>query len=596
MVRVSMQEHSVYAHRPLAFSIRFIALRPVWHAFIVAAVLGAVICSVSTQYGIKLLVDALSSAERNTEAVWTAFGILAALIAADNLLWRVAGWAASSTFVAVSGDLRRDLFQHVTGHAPSFFTNQSPAALTSRITATSNALFVTENMFIWNVLPPCVASIGALVYIGMVNLQMAMLLATVGGGVVAALFKLAAAGKPLHQEFASKAAAVDGEMVDVVGNIALVKAFGGLARERRRFEKTIDQEMAARRASLFYLERIRSLHAFTTIALIFALLVWAVTLWQRRLATTGDVILICTLGMSVLHATRDLAVALVDVTQHIARLSEALETLLVGHELRDAPTAKPLLRQGASIAFENVSFAYPRGGPVFSNLDLHIGAGERVALVGRSGGGKSTVFALLQRFYDVQKGRILIDGQDIIDVTQHSLREAIAIVPQDVSLFHRSILENIRYGRPDATDGEVRAAAFAARCGDFIEELPNGFDTLAGDRGFRLSGGQRQRIAMARAFLKDAPLLLLDEATSALDVESEEGIREALGRLMRGRTVIAIAHRLSTVRSFDRILVLDQGKIVQDGSPEQLSKCDGLYRMLVQVEMNRLNQTLVTAS
>ena len=379
-------------------------------------------------------------------------------------------------FVGVTGDLRRDLFEHVTGHAPSFFSNQSPAALTSRITATSNALFVTENMFIWNVLPPCVAAIGAIVYVWMINSAMALLLIAVGGSVVAALFKLAAAGTPLHHEFATKAAAVDGEMVDVVGNMALVKAFGGLSRERRRFDKTINAEMAARRASLFYLERIRSIHALTTIVLIFALLVWAITLWQRHAATTGDVILICTLGMSVLHATRDLAVALVDVTQHIARLSEALETLLVGHELRDAPTAKPLLRRGASITFEDVSFGYPGGGPVFSNLDLHIGAGQRVALVGRSGG-KSTVFALLQRFYDVRKGRILIDGQDIMHVTQHSLREAIAIVPQDVSLFHRTVLENIRYGRPDATDEEVRAAAIAARCGDFIEDLPNGFDT-----------------------------------------------------------------------------------------------------------------------
>jgi ATP-binding cassette, subfamily B, bacterial len=590
-----MQDLSAYASRPLAFFGRYVRVRPVSHAIVIGAVVGAVVCSVSTQYGVKLLVDALSSAERDSHAVWTAFSILAALIAADNLLWRLAGWVGSSTFVSSTGDLRRDLFRHVTGHAPSFFSHRSPAALTSRITATSNALFVIENMFVWNVLPPCVAALGAIVFVLMINASMAALLVGVGGAVVVGLFRLAAAGGPLHHKFADKAAAVDGEMVDVVGNIAMVKAFGGLTREHSRFDRTIEGEMTARRASLFYLERIRSLHALATIALTFSLLIWAIYLWQQHAATTGDVILICTLGMSVLHATRDLAVALVDVTQHVARLSEALETLLVGHELRDVPTAKPLCGKGASVTFEAVTFAYLRGPPIFKDLSLRIEAGQRVALVGQSGGGKSTLFALLQRFYDIQSGQILIDGQDIRYVTQHSLREAIAIVPQEVSLFHRSVLENIRYGRPEATDDEVRAAAFAARCGDFIDALPNGFDTLAGDRGFELSGGERQRIAIARAFLKNAPLLLLDEATSALDAKSEEAIREALARLMDGRTVFAITHRLSTARSFDRILVVDHGAIVQDGSPNQLLKREGLYRELVQVELNRLNQPLVHA-
>jgi len=205
--------------------------------------------------------------------------------------------------------------------------------------------------------------------------------------------------------------------------------------------------------------------------------------------------------------------------------------------------------------------------------------GERIGLVGHSGGGKSTLFALLQRFYDVQDGRILIDEQDIARVTQDSLREAIGVVPQDISLFHRSVMENIRYGRPDASDEEVLDAAFAARC-DFIEDLPDGMRTLVGERGVKLSGSQRQRIAIARAFLKNAPLLLLDEATSALDSESEEAIREALGRL--------IAHRLSTVRSFDRIVVLQLGKVMRDGPPDLLMRRDGPYRRLVQREMDRL--------
>jgi ATP-binding cassette subfamily B protein len=268
-------------------------------------------------------------------------------------------------------------------------------------------------------------------------------------------------------------------------------------------------------------------------------------------------------------------------------LSEALSTLLIPHELRDHPEAAPLIRRGASVKFEHVDFRYADGQQIFEDLNLSFMPGERIGLVGHSGGGKSTAFALLQRFYDTRSGRILIDGQDIARVTQESLREAIGVVPQDISLFYRSVMENIRYGRPDATDDEVLDAAFAARC-DFIGELPNGMRTLVGDRGVRLSGGQRQRIAIARAFLKNAPLLLLDEATSSLDSESEEAIREALNRLMRGRTVIAIAHRLSTVRNFDRIVVLELGKVVQDGPPDVLLRREGVYRRLVEREMDRL--------
>ena len=378
-------------------------------------------------------------------------------------------------------------------------------------------------------------------------------------------------------------------MTDVVANMPLVRAFGGFHREHRRFDATVNREVDARRRSLFYLEKLRIFHAVVTIVLALGLLAWAIMLWQRGAATTGDVVLACTLGLSVLHATRDLAVALVDITQHVARLAEALSTLLVPHELRDHPEATPLVRRGASVKFEHVHFRYGDGQQIFEDFNLSFRPGERVGLVGHSGGGKSTLFALLQRFYDLQDGRIVIDGQDIARVTQESLREAIGVVPQDISLFHRTVMENIRYGRPTASNEEVHEAAFAARC-DFIESLPEGMRTVVGERGLKLSGGQRQRIAVARAFLKDAPLLLLDEATSALDGESEEAIREALGRLMRGRTVIAIAHRLSTVRNFDRIVVLQLGRVMQDGPPNLLVRREGLYRQLVQREMDRLSQ------
>jgi ATP-binding cassette, subfamily B, bacterial len=582
-----MDQLSGYAHRPFPFVLRYLRRRPASHLAILAAVIAAVACSVGTQYGVKSLVDCLAGGLDRAGSVWLAFAFLMSLIAADNFLWRIAGWIGSFTFVGVTGDLRRDMFRHLTGHAPSYFSDRLPGMLTSRITATSNAVFTVENMFVWNVLPPCIATVAAIALIGTVNLTMSAVMIVIAVVMVAAMFRLAAAGKPLHDDFADKAASVDGEMVDVISNMPLVRAFCGLAHEHQRFDATVDRELVARGRSLRYLEKLRLTHAAVTLTLTIALLAWVIMLWQQGGATTGDVVLVCTLGLSILNATRDLAVALVDVTQHVARLTEALATLLLPHELRDHPEAEPLVKSGAAIVFNNITFQYPGGSTVFDRFSLRLQPGQRVGLVGQSGGGKSTLFVLLQRFYDVQQGSITIDGQDIARVTQQSLREAISVVPQDISLFHRSIRENIRYGRPNATDDEVLRAAIAARC-DFIESLPEGLDTMVGDRGVKLSGGQRQRIAIARAFLKDAPILLLDEATASLDSESEEAIREALSRLMRGRTVIAIAHRLATLRNFDRVVVLKAGRIIEDGPPDRLMQGQGPYRELVTQELSRL--------
>jgi ATP-binding cassette subfamily B protein len=582
-----MDNLSGYAHRPFPFVLRYLRQRLAAHVAILSAVVAAVACSVGTQYGVKNLVDNLSAGPSHAGGVWLAFVFLMSLIAADNFLWRIASWTASFTFVGVTGDLRRDMFRHLTGHAPSYFLDRLPGMLTSRITATSNAVFTVENMFVWNVLPPCIATVSAIALIGTVSVPMSLGMIVIAGTVVLAMFRLAAAGKPLHDDFANKAAAVDGEMVDVINNMPLVRAFCGLGHEHDRFDATVSRELVARGRSLRYLEKLRLAHAAVTVVLTIGMLAWAVNLWQQGHATTGDVVLVCTLGISILSATRDLAVALVDVTQHVARLTEAIATLLQPHELKDHPEAEPLVKSGAAVAFNNVSFGYPGGVQVFDKFSLRIQPGQRVGLVGQSGGGKSSLFTLLQRFYDVQHGNITIDGQDISRVTQQSLREAISVVPQDISLFHRSILENIRYGRPSATDNEVLRAAIAARC-DFIESLPEGMATVVGDRGIKVSGGQRQRIAIARAFLKDAPILLLDEATAALDSESEEAIREALSRLMRGRTVIAIAHRLATLRNFDRVVMLQGGRIIDDGPPDVLVKGKGPYRELVAREMGRL--------
>jgi ATP-binding cassette, subfamily B, bacterial len=363
----------------------------------------------------------------------------------------------------------------------------------------------------------------------------------------------------------------------VVNNIGLMRAFGAAGRERMRLSRDIHGEMSAQRESLRALERLRLLHAITVFIATACVLAWSVLLWRRGLVTAGDVVLTTTLGFTVLHASRDFAMAMVEVVQHFAKLGEAVQVLGQPHEMEDGPDAKPLIRLGGSIAFVNVCFSYPHTERVLRDFTLHIPAGQKLGLVGPSGAGKSTLLALLQRFYDPETGHVLVDEQDIRKVTQESLRQAIAVVQQDISLFHRSVLENLRYGRPDASDDDVYCAAGAAHCAEFIQRLPQGFDTIVGERGLKLSGGQRQRLAIARAFLRDSPIILLDEATSALDSESEQLVQEALAKLMKGRTVVAIAHRLSTLNNFDRIVVLERGRIVEDGAPTELLHRDGLY-------------------
>ncbi len=574
-----------YQHRPLGFLALYVRRHWRGHAVVLVAVVLAVAASVLSQYGMKGLIDQVSQGPAAPNHVWQAFAVLCGLIAADNLLWRVGGWMAAHSFVRVTGDVRRDLFAHLAGHSPSYYAERLPGTLAGRITSTAQAMFMTENVLTWNVLPPCLAVVIAIVLIGTVKLWMAAALGGVSLSMAGLIYLLARRGTPLHSAYAHEAAAVDGELVDVIGNMGVVRAFGAVVREQARFGLRMKDEMAARRRSLLYMEKLRLTHAVLTAAITAGLLGTGVTLWQAGQASAGDLVLICSLGFTILHGTRDLAVALVDLTQHVARMQEALSALLVAHDLPDHHGATSLVAGPGLVQFRDVTFAYPGRRPVLDSFNLTIASGQRVGLVGASGAGKSTLVALLQRFHDVQSGAVLIDGQNIAEVTQHSLRDAMAIVPQDISLFHRTVMENIRYARPDATEAEVLAAATVARCRDFIEALPEGFQTMVGDRGAKLSGGQRQRLAIARALLKNAPILLLDEATSALDSESEQQIQDALDNLMQGRTVIAVAHRLSTLRNFDRIVVMEAGRVIDDGTPEALSHRPGPYRDLLRRQM-----------
>jgi ATP-binding cassette subfamily B protein len=561
----------------ISFLGRYVRKRILSHAIVLVAVLAAVGCAVASQYAVKHLVDVLGTKHPPPRTLWGAVGLLLGLVAGDNLLWRLAGWVSTHAFVAVGGDMRLELFDHLSGQGTRYFVERFPGALAGRITAAANAAWTIENSLTWTTIPPGIAVILSIFILGTINWHLTVVLLIVVTLLGAIIAWLALHGRELHQSFAGHAAHVSGDLTDIVSNIGLVRAFGAARREQERLSTKIREEMQAQRASLRSLERLRIFHAFTVFGVTAGVLVWSVELWRRGQISTGDVVLTTTLGFTVLHASRDFAMALVDMVQQFAKLGEAVQVLGLPHEMQDAPDAKPLLVQGGAISFKNVYFSYPSGQSVLSNFLLDVPAGQKIGLVGRSGAGKSTIMALLQRLYDPDAGEVLIDGQNIAHVTQESLRSSIAVVQQDISLFHRSLLENLRYGRPEASDEEVFRAVEAARCTEFINRLPEGFDTLVGERGMKLSGGQRQRIAIARAFLMDAPIVLLDEATSALDTESEQSIQEALSRLFKGRTVIAIAHRLSTLDSFDRVVVLDRGRIIEDGPPRRLLQTKGAF-------------------
>jgi ATP-binding cassette subfamily B protein len=560
------------------FLARYVRRRFFSHFVVVASMLAGVLCNVGSQYAVKHLVDVLGTHQPPQPVLWGAVAILLGLIAGDSILWRIAGWASTHAFVAVGGDIRMELFDHLSGHGTRYFVEQFPGALAGRITAAANAAWLIESSLVWNTIPPGVAVIASILVLGTINWHLMVVLLAVVSVLGALIAWWASRGRELHRNFAGQAARVSGDLTDVVSNIGLVRAFGATQREQQRLSVGIHDEMEAQRQSLQSLERLRQFHALAVFFVTAGVLVWSVELWRRGQITTGDVVLTTTLGFTVLHASRDFAMAMVDMVQQVAKLREAVQVLGLPHEMQDAPDATPLVVTEGAIDFRAVGFSYPSGQTVLQNFTLHVPGGQKVGLVGRSGAGKSTIVALLQRLYDPGSGEVVIDGQVISHVTQASLRSSIAVVQQDISLLHRSLLENLRYGRPEASDEEVFRAVEAARCAEFIERLPQAYDTIVGERGMKLSGGQRQRLAIARAFLMDAPIVLLDEATSALDTESEQSIQEALARLFRGRTVIAIAHRLSTLDSFDRIVVMDRGRIVEDGPPRRLlQKKGGIY-------------------
>jgi len=575
---------AAFPRRPIAFLWHYVRRRPLLHLAALCSVLAAASCACAAQYGLKLIVDAMAQGIDHITLAWRALAVFAALLAGESMLWRFGSWLGYRAMLVDKAQAKLDLFDHLGGHSSRYFTDLLSGSLANRISSTGDATQQTLSIVLFNIAPVCADFCAALA-----------ILATVGWRLVVALglFVLIAAGtlalfgqrgKGRHRAYADRAAEVAGALVDVVSNIWTVKAFSAHSRERRRFAQLLNTEATAHRNSVMYIERMRVLHDLALWLMAGGMLIWSLHLWSKGKVSPGDVILTVAVSLRILQGSRDLAFAAVSANQFIARIADALEVIGEDHKVVDRPGARQLIRRGGSIAFEHVDFSYPGGHEVLRGFTLRIEEGQRVGLVGPSGAGKSTVISLVQRLFDIDGGRLLIDGQDVRTMTQDSLRAAVAVVPQEVSLFHRTVLENIRYAKPEASDEAILAAAKAARCEDFIHGLPQGYATIVGERGTKLSGGQRQRLGIARALLKDAPIIVLDEATSALDTEAELEIQRALAAVMKGRTVLAIAHRLSTVAKFDQLVVLREGHIVEQGAPAELRRQRGLFDQMCRMQ------------
>jgi ATP-binding cassette subfamily B protein len=474
----------------------------------------------------------------------------------------------------------RALFQYLHRHSHRFLTENFAGALAHRISETSHGvnqvLFAALTEF-W----PMSIVIGvANVLLIRTNPWLGLFTGLWSLGFVAASFHLAQRTQPLSHAASSARSRTAGMVVDSVTNHATVRLFARLEHERERLAEAHTTELRTVLRSNLAMERIR-VFQFTASALLKAgTVVLAVWLWHRGAIQVGEFVMAVSLSLLIIAEVRNLSRRFLELFEAIGNVASGVSAIFKPHELADSATAAERAIDRGGIEFERVDFQYPDGTQVFRGLSLSIPPRQRVGLVGLSGSGKSTLVSLLLRLYDPQGGSIRVDGHDLRSLTQDSLHRQVGLIPQDPTLFHRSLRENIRYGRTDASDAEVEAATKRAHAHDFVLQLPEGYDAHVGERGVKLSGGQRQRIAIARVILKDAPVLVLDEATSALDSITEHAIQSALDDAMTDKTVLVIAHRLSTIAHLDRILVFSQGRIVEDGDHRNLLELGGAYAAL----------------
>lgn len=480
--------------------------------------------------------------------------------------------------IAELGDLA---FAEIHKRSFSFFNDSFIGSLTKKVKYFTGAFEAICDRFVWNFMPlvvTIVTIIGVLftINVGLAIGMIAWLVAFMSINWLFTKFKMKydLARTTLETEST-------GLLADTLTNNSNVKLFNGYRREVKTYAETNEKLRRARRLSWDIGSIFDTVQGFFMALLEIGMIGYAIFLWRQGNFTVGDFALIQSYVGNIMNRMWDFGNVIRWTYQNLADAEEMTEILETPPEIVDAPDAKKLKVKAGSIEFKKVNFKYKDGQDILKNFSLFIPANQRLAIIGPSGAGKTTVVKLLFRMHDLTGGEALIDGQNIAKVTQESLWQNVALVPQDPILFHRTLKENIRYGKADATEAEVIAAAKAAHCHEFISKLDKGYDTFVGERGVKLSGGERQRVAIARAILKNAPILILDEATSSLDSESERLIQDALDKLMKDKTVIVVAHRLSTIRKMDRIITVDKGRIIEDGSHDELLKNpNGTYNRL----------------
>ena len=532
----------------------------------------------------RQLVDVLAAGGE----VWKqAMGLLVIILALNfsrNVFWRITDFVNNFFQYRVMADLMRTCYEYLQNHSTGFFNSSFVGSLVTKVKRYERSYEqLSDQVFL---------KLGRAIFeVAMIIAILAWRSWTLGGIMLAwaifyivmtyviAMYKL-----PYDIKKARADTETTAQLADTITNNFNIKIFSNYIFEFKRYAKVIENQFRARKKSADIAVFGDIFRGISTFALEFILMYTALRFWQRGIITVGDIVLVQTFILRIFDQLWDVGKNIQVIYEAIADANEMTEILLEPHEVRDKANHELEVKKGA-IEFNNVSFGYHKATEVLNEFNLKISPGERIALIGPSGGGKSTIVKLLLRFYDIDKGRILIDGQNIADITQDSLRNNIALVPQDPILFHRSLMENIRYAKRDATDEEVVRAAKLAHAHEFISKAQNGYDTYVGERGLKLSGGERQRVAIARAILKNAPILVFDEATSSLDSESEYLIQDALKNLMKGKTTIVIAHRLSTIMQMDRIVVIDGGRILEEGKHQELLKAkEGTYQRLWNIQ------------
>jgi ATP-binding cassette subfamily B protein len=555
---------------------------PIKFAFAWVLIIGAAVCDLTIPWATRGLMQALDSPARLTAAAWRAWAMLSGL-------YLIFYATRSGTFRVMNGFYSRIMarmvsegFQRVQSFSTDWHASNFAGATVRRVSRAMWGYDAAADALLLMLAPTLIVMCGMAVSIGLRWPMAGAFVAFLVG--VFAIYNLILTTRFIRPaNLASNAldSRIGAALADAIGANSVVKSFGAESREEARFDLTVQ---AWRKAVNKTWDRFnivgvgQNIFVFSLQAGLTGLLVKA---WSEGKATPADVVFAISAFIVMAGYMRNFSEISRMLQKGLDDTMDVAAYMQTPPQLADRPDAARLDAQLGEIAFESVAFCYQsHDRSLYSDFSLTIRPGERVALVGPTGSGKSTFVKLLQRLYDVQGGRILIDGQDIARVKQVDLRRAIAVVPQDPALFHRSIAENIGYARPDATADEIALAARRARAHEFIASLPRGYETLVGERGVKLSGGERQRVAIARAFLADAPILVLDEATSSLDVETEVQVQAATEELMAGRTTIVIAHRLSTIRGADRILVFEGGRIVEEGRHGELVAKGGAYARL----------------